>query len=68
MVGGKFYSLVLVENTANFECKNNCVYEEEGNPGSRVCFKEGDLSFECLDVTGTCLAILLSSAKDTAKN
>ena len=30
-----------------YGCKSNCVFEKESSPGSRFCFKEGDLEVVC---------------------
>ena len=35
------------EDTSSFNCLNNCVYEKVDSPGSKYCFKEGDLTVEC---------------------
>ena len=36
-------------DTGEYGCKDNCVFEKIGSPGSRVCFKEGDLAVVCKD-------------------
>ena len=43
------YTLVAETETVRFGCKSNCVFERVGNPGSRFCFKEGDLKVVCED-------------------
>merc|ERR1719431_1256186 len=48
-VGGVEYTLVDETDTVSFGCKSNCVFERVGNPGSRFCFKEGDLEVVCED-------------------
>ena len=52
------------EDTSPYNCMNNCVYTEDGNPGSKVCFKEGDLATKCAPDSGEykmkdCPAVLL---------
>jgi len=46
-VGGKKYTFLMDEDTSPYNCMNNCVYTEDGNPSSKVCFKEGDLATKC---------------------
>jgi len=46
-VGGVSYSLVDWEDTSDYSCKNDCVYERDDQPGSRVCFANGPLPVEC---------------------
>jgi len=48
-VGGVEYTLVDETDTAKYGCKSNCVFEKMGSPGSRFCFKEGDLEVVCGD-------------------
>ena len=48
-VGGVEYMLVDETDTVNYGCMSNCVFERVGNPGSRFCFKEGDLEVVCKD-------------------
>ena len=43
------YTLVDETDTAKYGCKSNCVFEKMGSPGSRFCFKEGDLEVVCGD-------------------
>lgn len=48
-VGGVAYTQVA-GNTDGFDCTGQCVYEEDGKPGSRTCFKSGGpgpLPIEC---------------------
>ena len=51
-VGGKSYTFLMDEDTSPYNCMNNCVYTEDGNPGSKVCFKEGDLATKCAPDSG----------------
>jgi len=51
-VGGVSYTLLEETDTARYGCKSNCVFEREGSPGSRFCFKEGDLEVVCEDDDG----------------
>jgi len=46
-VGGKSYTFLMDEDTSPYNCMNSCVYTEDGNPGSKVCFKEGGLVTKC---------------------
>merc|ERR1712179_17536 len=46
-VGGVSYSLVEETDTVRYGCKSNCVYEMVARPGSRICFKEGNLQVVC---------------------
>jgi len=46
-VGGVKYKKSGEEDTSSFNCLNNCVYEKVDSPGSKYCFKEGDLTVEC---------------------
>jgi len=39
--GGYTYKLVAEENTAQYDCLQNCVYEKQDRPGSRFCFAAG---------------------------
>ena len=41
------YTLVDETDTGKYGCKSNCVFEKMGSPGSRFCFKEGDLEVVC---------------------
>ena len=41
------YSLVEETDTVRYGCKTNCVYEMVARPGSRICFKEGNLQVVC---------------------
>ena len=47
IVGGIAYTLVDETDTIMYGCKSNCVFEKKGSPGSRFCFKEGDLEVVC---------------------
>ena len=51
-MGGVSYTLLEETDTARYGCKSNCVFEREGSPGSRFCFKEGDLEVVCEDDDG----------------
>jgi hypothetical protein len=46
-VGGVRYMLVDETDTNKYGCKSNCVFEKESSPGSRFCFKDGDLEVVC---------------------
>merc|ERR1712106_493401 len=47
-VGGVSYTLVEEKDTSAYDCLNNCVYEEAGNPGPRFCMGRGNLTVTCL--------------------
>merc|ERR1712179_711923 len=49
MVGGVSYVLVEETDTGRYGCHSNCVFEKVDSPGSRFCFKEGDLEVVCED-------------------
>ena len=51
-VGDKSYTFLRDEDTSPYNCMNSCVYTEDGNPGSKVCFKEGDLATKCDPFSG----------------
>jgi len=46
-VGGVAYLLVEETDTGMYGCRSNCVFEKKDSPGSRFCFKEGDLEVVC---------------------
>jgi len=47
-VGSIGYTLVEKSSAAeSFGCNSPCVYQQDGQPGSRVCFKDGILPVEC---------------------
>lgn len=51
MVGGVGYTQIA-GNTEGVDCSEQCVYEEDGNPGSPICFKSGgpaQLPTECTE-------------------
>merc|ERR1719376_1944459 len=48
-VGGVSYVLLEETDTGRYGCKSNCVFERVDSPGSRYCFKEGDLEVVCED-------------------
>merc|ERR1711936_1189768 len=55
-VGGESYSLVKKDKefTSMYGCPAPCIYEKVGSPGSKFCFKPGDLEVECQEmVEGT---------------
>jgi len=37
------------QDTSNYNCKSNCIFEKEGAPGSRYCFASGTLPVFCGD-------------------
>merc|ERR1711862_187134 len=47
IVGDVQYSLQESSDTTSFECLDDCVYEQVGEPGSRFCFKKGNLLPTC---------------------
>ena len=49
MVGGVSYVLKEETDTERYGCKSNCVFERVDSPGSKYCFKEGDLEVVCED-------------------
>merc|ERR1712215_325487 len=49
-VGPHAYTLIENEVPSNsMGCKSPCVYERDGEPGTRYCFKTGDLPVTCRD-------------------
>jgi len=48
-VGGITYNLVGEQDTSNYNCKSNCIFEKEGKPGSRYCFASGTQPVNCGD-------------------
>lgn len=48
-VGGVGYTQVAGDTDDFPECKKGCVYEEDGDKGSRFCFKSGNLKAECTE-------------------
>eukprot|EP00092_Neocalanus_flemingeri_P003870 GFUD01004167.1.p1 GENE.GFUD01004167.1~~GFUD01004167.1.p1 ORF type:complete len:695 (+),score=85.89 GFUD01004167.1:112-2196(+) len=48
-VGGIRYDLVSAEDTTAFGCTSNCIFEQEDEPGSRICFKSGSLPYHCVE-------------------
>eukprot|EP00092_Neocalanus_flemingeri_P001792 GFUD01001910.1.p1 GENE.GFUD01001910.1~~GFUD01001910.1.p1 ORF type:complete len:173 (-),score=15.03 GFUD01001910.1:286-804(-) len=46
-VGGVNYLLVERANTTMHGCDRSCVYQQEGIPESRICFKQGPLPVIC---------------------
>merc|ERR1712215_156714 len=46
-VGGVNYKKVGNQDTTKFGCLSNCVYESVLSPGTKYCFKEGDLPVNC---------------------
>merc|ERR1712106_713641 len=65
-VGGVPYTLIAEEDTSRHGCKNNCVYQEIGNNGSRICFKQGNHDVECYDSDCTNLTACKKRLKNTA--
>jgi len=51
-VGGESYSLVKKDKefTSMYGCPAPCIYEKVGSPGSKFCFKPGDLEVECQEM------------------
>merc|ERR1712106_1144224 len=49
VVGLSAYIMLNETDTKEHGCKDNFVYEKLGSPGSRFCFKKGDLSAACKD-------------------
>merc|ERR1719357_410040 len=49
-VGPHAYTLIGNDAAATtMGCKSPCVYERDGEPGTRVCFKTGDLPVTCIE-------------------
>eukprot|EP00091_Calanus_sinicus_P025606 TRINITY_DN9856_c0_g1_i1.p1 TRINITY_DN9856_c0_g1~~TRINITY_DN9856_c0_g1_i1.p1 ORF type:complete len:169 (-),score=48.02 TRINITY_DN9856_c0_g1_i1:2-463(-) len=49
-VGEVSYTLKHKEDTSGYGCKDDCIYQIDGQPNSNVCFKKGDLPVECLGI------------------
>ena len=50
-MGGKSYTLVHSGGSVPEECKNSCVYSEDGNSSNTVCFASGTLNSTCLTLS-----------------
>jgi len=48
VVNGKSYTLKTMDDTSQYNCKDNCVYTDD-QTGSKFCFKEGQYSSQCMD-------------------
>merc|ERR1719320_1626443 len=47
-VGTYAYTLLEAESAPDIlGCQSPCVYQRDGEPGSRYCFKKGDLAVTC---------------------
>merc|ERR1711953_1389894 len=50
IVGGKKYVLAGSEDTTQYKCTNNCVYNMVGDDKkNKYCFKPGSKESECMD-------------------
>merc|ERR1719234_2563877 len=52
IVGGVRYLNIGYDptgRTTNFQCLSPCLFEKEGEAGSKYCFAAGDLRVECKD-------------------
>merc|ERR1712215_329288 len=49
-VGGVNYNLVEEQDTSGYNCLTSCVFEKEGEPGSRFCFAAGSQPVNCGDI------------------
>ena len=43
-VGGILYNQVAGDTSQYPECKADCVYERDDEPGSRYCFQDGNIN------------------------
>merc|ERR1711892_565591 len=48
-VGDTLYELLTKGDTASYNCLEDCIYEDKGQPGERFCFETGVLPVECLE-------------------
>merc|ERR1719228_3221675 len=46
-VGGISYTLVGRMDTEDYNCFNDCIYQNKDEPGTNYCFAVGDLQAEC---------------------
>jgi len=51
-VGDTNYKLLSKGDTSAFGCADSCIYEATQNPGSKVCFKPGNLPVTCIKENG----------------
>merc|ERR1712106_722504 len=49
MVGGVEYILRKEEDTSNYNCVDNCIFEKMEEPGPLFCFATGDFEVICDD-------------------
>merc|ERR1719228_174022 len=49
VVGGVEYTLNREEDTTQYDCVDNCIFEKIGEPGRLFCFAVGDLEVVCGD-------------------
>merc|ERR1711892_1493013 len=52
VVGGVEYILRREEDTALYNCLDNCIFEKTDSPGPLFCFAAGDLEVVCDDAEG----------------
>merc|ERR1719312_399764 len=67
-VGTYAYTLLEAESAPDtLGCQSSCVYERDGEPGSRYCFKKGDLPVTCTEENlfdpGACTGVYNSNTK-----
>ena len=53
-VGAIVYSLYQeTGDTEQYSCLDSCIYQDKARPGTRFCFKAGNLPVECQDQPDT---------------
>merc|ERR1719318_861057 len=68
VVGDIRYELISEENTSEYTCSNNCVYQQGGVPTERFCFKAGDLPSQCIEESPEWMAVrIIPGAFDHAR-
>ena len=49
-VGGILYTLAGKMDTSVYNCKSDCVYNREDEPGINYCMGQGDMEVKCIEV------------------
>jgi len=47
MVDGKGYTQIGIEDTQEYNCLSDCIYERDDQPGSKYCFRAGNKETAC---------------------
>merc|ERR1712142_14989 len=62
-VGDVTYRKIGVEDTSTYGCESGCTYEKVGYPGSKYCFKKGELPVRCVPPGPICPGPKLSTCQ-----